>query len=53
MHYAGPNTTDQPRRAYILVLGAPAEKVNTPANRPWQAEEREALAKLKSLAATR
>ena len=53
MHYAGPNTTDQPRRAYILVLGAPAEKIKTPAERPWQDEEREALAKLRSLAAPR
>jgi ectoine hydroxylase-related dioxygenase (phytanoyl-CoA dioxygenase family) len=53
MHYAGTNTTDQPRRAYILVLGAPAEKVAPPASRPWQDEEREALAKLKSLAAPR
>ena len=53
LHYAGPNTTDQPRRAYILVLGAPSLKRDTPAHRPWQDEEREALAKLKSLAAPR
>ena len=53
MHYAGPNKTDHPRRAYILVLGAPALKRDKPADRPGQAEEREALAKLKSLAAPR
>lgn len=53
MHYAGPNTTDKPRRAYILVLGAPALQRDQPAQRPWQAEEREALAKLDSLAAPR
>src|SRR5437870_4662749 len=53
MHYAGPNKTDHPRRAYILVLGAPALKRDKPADRPGQAEEREALAKLKSLSAPR
>jgi ectoine hydroxylase-related dioxygenase (phytanoyl-CoA dioxygenase family) len=53
MHYAGPNTSDRPRRAYSLVLGAPPLKRETPDDRPWQAEEREALAKLKSLAAPR
>jgi ectoine hydroxylase-related dioxygenase (phytanoyl-CoA dioxygenase family) len=53
MHYAGPNKTDNPRRAYILVLGAPALKRDQPADRPWQDEEREALAQLKSLAAPR
>ena len=50
MHYAGPNRGDRPRRAYILVLGTPAQKRDQPAHRPWQDEEREALAKLKSLA---
>jgi ectoine hydroxylase-related dioxygenase (phytanoyl-CoA dioxygenase family) len=50
LHYAGPNTTERPRRAYILVLGGPATRVETPASRPWIDEEREALAKLRSLA---
>jgi len=49
LHYAGPNTTDCPRRAYILVLGTPPKKRDTPAYRPWQTEEHEALATLKSL----
>lgn len=53
MHYAGPNQTDQPRRAYILVFSAPATKRDTPAHRPWQTEEKEALARLQSLAAPR
>jgi ectoine hydroxylase-related dioxygenase (phytanoyl-CoA dioxygenase family) len=51
LHHAGPNRTDHPRRAYILVLGAPPTKADRPADRPWQQEEREALAKLRSLAA--
>ena len=40
----GPNLTDAPRRAYILVFGAPPKKRDKPAFRPWQTEEREALA---------
>jgi ectoine hydroxylase-related dioxygenase (phytanoyl-CoA dioxygenase family) len=51
LHYAGPNRTDRPRRAYILVLGLPPTKADSPADRPWQTEEKEALAKLSSLAA--
>lgn len=50
LHYAGPNITDNPRRAYILVLGTPPLKRETPIQKPWIDEEREALAKLKSLA---
>jgi ectoine hydroxylase-related dioxygenase (phytanoyl-CoA dioxygenase family) len=53
LHYAGPNITGQPRRAYILVLSGPPAKREVPAHRPWQVEEREALAKLPSLAAPR
>ena len=45
LHYAGPNLTDRPRRAYILVMSIPPAKRSTPAYRPWQDEEREALAK--------
>jgi ectoine hydroxylase-related dioxygenase (phytanoyl-CoA dioxygenase family) len=51
LHYAGPNRSDRPRRAYILVLGIPPTKAGSPAHRPWQTEEKEALAKLPSLAA--
>jgi len=50
LHYAGPNTTDRPRRAYILVMNTPPQPRETPEPRPWQDEEREALARLKSLA---
>jgi ectoine hydroxylase-related dioxygenase (phytanoyl-CoA dioxygenase family) len=50
LHYAGPNTTVQPRRAYILVLSSRIERRDTPDSRPWQEEARAALAKLPSLA---
>jgi ectoine hydroxylase-related dioxygenase (phytanoyl-CoA dioxygenase family) len=46
LHYAGPNTTDNYRRAYILVLGIEPKKRETPADKPWLSAEREALAKL-------
>ena len=45
LHYTAPNTTERPRRAYILVCSGPTKKRAKPAHRPWQAEEREALAK--------
>jgi hypothetical protein len=35
MHYAGPNTSDQPRRAYILAFGIPAKKRAVPQNFYW------------------
>jgi ectoine hydroxylase-related dioxygenase (phytanoyl-CoA dioxygenase family) len=53
LHFAGPNTTDEPRRAYILVLSASSTPRETPAHRPWQEEEKEALARLPSLARAR
>lgn len=53
LHYAGPNTTDRPRRAYILVMSGLPTRREQPASRPWLEEEREALARLKSLAAPR
>jgi ectoine hydroxylase-related dioxygenase (phytanoyl-CoA dioxygenase family) len=53
LHHSAANTTDRPRRAYIVVMGGPPIKRATPDERPWQAEEREALAKLASLAAPR
>ncbi|MDP9863661.1 MULTISPECIES: phytanoyl-CoA dioxygenase family protein [Streptosporangium] len=34
-HYAGPNRTDQPRRAYVLVFMGPAVEVADPEPRPW------------------
>ena len=48
LHYAGPNATDNPRRAYILVFRAPPKKRDKPAHRPWQTEEREALANVQA-----
>ncbi|MAP87300.1 MAG: phytanoyl-CoA dioxygenase family protein [Candidatus Poribacteria bacterium] len=53
LHYAGPNTTIEVRRAYILVLGSPGKRLEKPLPRPWIDEEQEALAKLKSLAKPR
>ncbi|WP_260724117.1 phytanoyl-CoA dioxygenase family protein [Dactylosporangium roseum] len=34
-HYAGPNRTDQPRRAYVLVFMSAPAKVDNPESRPW------------------
>lgn len=36
LHYAGPNTTDQPRRAYIVVFGTEPQKRDQPWRLPWQ-----------------
>jgi ectoine hydroxylase-related dioxygenase (phytanoyl-CoA dioxygenase family) len=36
LHHAGPNTTDQPRRAYIVVFGLPPEPRARPWRLPWQ-----------------
>ena len=35
MHYAGANTSDEPRRAYILGFGTPPTKRATPGNFYW------------------
>lgn len=43
LHYAGPNTTENPRRAYILVMNGPAVPATHPDARPWQDEERKVL----------
>lgn len=50
LHYAGPNTTDVPRRAYIQVQSASPLPNPAPDERPWQTEEREALARIGQLA---
>jgi len=39
LHYAGPNRSDTPRRAYILGGGLPAKKLETPRRFPWLEEE--------------
>jgi len=36
MHYAGPNLTDQARRAYILVFYKPPERLEQPWVFPWR-----------------
>ena len=52
MHYAGRNTSDQPRRAYILAFGTPPTKRVTPNNFHWnkiKQTAREARAKATKL----
>ena len=45
LHYTGPNKTENDRRAYILVCSGPSRKRAQSVDRPWQAEERLALAR--------
>jgi ectoine hydroxylase-related dioxygenase (phytanoyl-CoA dioxygenase family) len=40
MHYAGANTSDEPRRAYILAFGTPATDRATPGNFYWNKVKR-------------
>jgi ectoine hydroxylase-related dioxygenase (phytanoyl-CoA dioxygenase family) len=35
LHYAGPNQTDEPRRAYILLFGVPPSPRAEPRDFPW------------------
>ncbi len=42
LHYAGPNRTDQPRRAYIMVFGTPPQPRQTPRRFPWEEAKRTA-----------
>lgn len=44
VHYAGPNTTDQVRRAYIMVFNPPPKKLETPRDFPWQTARKAAMA---------
>lgn len=39
LHYAGPNTTDEPRRALIMAFAAPAKPLPEPRTFPWQRPE--------------
>jgi ectoine hydroxylase-related dioxygenase (phytanoyl-CoA dioxygenase family) len=43
LHYAGPNTTDEPRRAWIMGGGLPTKKRDKPLRFPW--EERKQTAR--------
>lgn len=38
LHYANPNKSTRPRRAYILTYGAPPTKLDQPIDMPWQQE---------------
>jgi len=39
LHYTSPNASDEPRRAYILVFGAPTKQRATPRRFPWNEEK--------------
>ena len=39
LHHAGPNTTDEPRRALIMDFKAPPEPLAEPRSMPWQRPE--------------
>jgi ectoine hydroxylase-related dioxygenase (phytanoyl-CoA dioxygenase family) len=43
LHFAGPNKTANPRRAYIAVVNGPVKKLDKPLNKPWLEDERRAL----------
>lgn len=45
MHYAGPNRSQRPRRAWILVFRCPAQKLERPYVLPWM-EERQEIVKV-------
>lgn len=38
-HYAGPNMTGEPRRAYVLVFLGPATEAEVPEDRSWRTED--------------
>lgn len=40
LHYAGPNTTSEPRRALIMSFACPSEPLDEPRLFPWQRPER-------------
>jgi hypothetical protein len=44
LHYAGPNTSPRPRRAYILIFRAPATTRDHPVDNYWMREKRTARA---------
>lgn len=45
LHYAGPNRTDKPRRAYIMSYALPPITLQTPRDVPWQKEKQTARAR--------
>ena len=42
LHYTPPNTSDIPRRALILAIGAPGRKRQSPMRMPWQEQKQTA-----------
>lgn len=53
LHYAGPNTTDEVRRAYTLIMRGATTKRETPYERPWMQQEQDALVELPGLSRPR
>jgi hypothetical protein len=51
LHFAGPNTTPNPRRAYIVVVNAPPKRLEVPISKPWIRAEQAALAAKQKAAA--
>ena len=45
LHYAGPNRTAEPRRAYIQIFGLPTSRRAQPLDFPWQRMQQTARAK--------
>jgi hypothetical protein len=45
LHYAGPNRTDRPRRAWANEYQSAPIMLDVPADRPWVIEGRKAMAK--------
>lgn len=43
VHYAGPNTTNRPRRAFIWVMSTPGTPREVPDERPWIEEGNRAV----------
>lgn len=42
LHYAGPNLTARPRRAYIMIMAVPGERRASPVNNTWMREKQTA-----------
>lgn len=51
LHYTGPNTSDIPRRAYILGFGDPPKERAVPYDFPWNATKKLAAAERREAAA--
>jgi hypothetical protein len=53
LHYAGPNTTDSPRRAYILIFATPPKSLPAARDFYWNATKQTAREARRKAAATK